>query len=496
MRAAIAIGLLVLATTTVGGAGDAAAQVLGFDHIVHDGRITVLGRPSLDCTSCHPITATGALVGRPGHKACLGACHTWTPRPGVALAEELVEVCATCHDPEALTRPKPPVAFPPYVLEPDYPMTLSHAKHAGARCEQCHTAPGAKAAAPRPHARCTSCHGSTATPMTACTTCHIAAYGANALPRLVRGPLSVGAAYSHARHASRTPAEAVGCAACHASISTADGLELTPPTAMQCATGGCHDGPRAFSITERCTSCHTTAPRTRFDVARPDARFSHDAHASRLALDDCAACHGLDGRGEPVAGGHAACASCHAADFGAAQPTICGACHGSTEPWRALVVDRLPASRSEFGARLNHTSHAAVPCARCHTLTTATRELRPARGHAACSGAGCHAGAKTAGAPEPTLDACAACHALGLERARVAERTAAPWTVRARFRHDAHATDAAGAPLGCATCHDGVATSTDAATLPTPQKPACAPCHDGKRAFKMTGHGCARCHGT
>ena len=303
MRAAIAIGLLVLATTTVGGAGDAAAQVLGFDHIVHDGRITVLGRPSLDCTSCHPITATGALVGRPGHKACLGACHTWTPRPGVALAEELVEVCATCHDPEALTRPKPPVAFPPYVLEPDYPMTLSHAKHAGARCEQCHTAPGAKAAAPRPHARCTSCHGSTATPMTACTTCHIAAYGANALPRLVRGPLSVGAAYSHARHASRTPAEAVGCAACHASISTADGLELTPPTAMQCATGGCHDGPRAFSITERCTSCHTTAPRTRFDVARPDARFSHDAHASRLALDDCAACHGLDGRGERGADG-------------------------------------------------------------------------------------------------------------------------------------------------------------------------------------------------
>jgi hypothetical protein len=29
-----------------------------------------------------------------------------------------------------------------------------------------------------------------------------------------------------------------------------------------------------------------------------------------------------------------------------------------------------------------------------------------------------------------------------------------------------------------------------------PEKAACATCHDGKAAFKMTGHGCARCHGT
>jgi c(7)-type cytochrome triheme protein len=89
----------------------------------------------------------------------------------------------------------------------------------------------------------------------------------------------------------------------------------------------------------------------------------------------------------------------------------------------------------------------------------------------------------------PALDTCATCHALGLERARVEERMTAAWSVRARFRHETH-------PGECTSCHEGVASSTDAATIATPKKPACAPCHDGKRAFKMTGHGCAKCHGT
>ncbi|MBZ0238562.1 MAG: hypothetical protein K8M05_39985, partial [Deltaproteobacteria bacterium] len=132
--------LLVIGLVAIAGAGAAAAQAgggaLGFDHIVHDGRITVLGQPSLACTSCHTVTAAGALVGRPGHKACLGSCHAWTAKPGVAPAGAIAEVCATCHAPDDLVRPRPPVAFPPYLVEPDFPMTISHARHASARCEQ------------------------------------------------------------------------------------------------------------------------------------------------------------------------------------------------------------------------------------------------------------------------------------------------------------------------------------------------------------------------
>jgi hypothetical protein len=501
VRAAI---VLVALATLASLAGRAAAQArtsaTGFDHIVHDGRITVLGKPSLACTACHSVTAAGALVGRPGHKACLGACHAWTPpKPGVALAlsEDVEQVCMTCHAQTDLGKPRPAVAYPPYAIEPDFPMTISHATHASATCEQCHATPGTKAPAARPHARCIGCHPAATAPstgpapMASCTSCHIAAYGANALPRLVRGPLAVGTAgYSHTRHASRAPASAVGCATCHVAITTATGLELTPPTAAQCATAGCHDAKGAFAITERCTSCHTSAPKTHAEIARPTARFAHDAHAARLALDACVTCHALDSRGEPAVSSHAGCTSCHAADFGAREPITCGACHASTEPWRPLVADRLPAPRSELGARMNHAAHATLDCARCHTLTTATRELRPPRGHGACTGSGCHTRTRTAGAPEPTLDACATCHALGLERARVEERTGAPWSVRARFRHDAHAAET------CTSCHDGVAASTDASTLPAPRKPACAPCHDGKRACKMTGHGCAKCHGS
>jgi hypothetical protein len=389
------------------------------------------------------------------------------------------------------------VAFPPYRVDTDYPIALSHAAHAAAPCLTCHAAPGAtRAGKAAPHARCAGCHDgrAAAAAMTACTTCHVAAYGASALPALTRGPLAVGATYSHPRHAGRTPAAAVACDACHGGILGATGLALPTPAAAACGAGGCHDGKAAFGVTERCTQCHAAPPppESSFEVARPTARFSHDAHARHLTIDGCAACHGLDARGEPTTARHDSCVGCHADDFGTATPTTCGACHASTEPWRRLYADRLPPPSSELGSRMDHAAHAAIACERCHTLTTATRELRPVRGHAACADSGCHA---ASGGPAPSLATCDGCHAFGLEREHTARRTAARWTVRRRFRHDAHRQDLGGAPLACAACHDGVSTSTDAAALGGPAKATCAPCHDGKHAFKMTGHGCARCHG-
>ncbi len=507
--AVAALTAVALALALASGlAGPATAQprttALGFDHLVHDGRITVLGKPSLACNACHATTASGALVGRPGHGACIGACHA--PMAPAALSgpasEAQLQVCGTCHAPADLANPRPAVAFPPYTIEPDFPLTISHATHAAAGCEACHAVSGKPAGTrapapgkPRPHARCIGCHDGkgAADAMTSCTSCHVAAYGANALPRLVRGPLAVGAAFAHGKHAARKPAAAVACTTCHRAIAAADGLELPAPSAADCTTAGCHDGAAAFPITERCTSCHTSAPAGPHVVARPDARFSHATHSGRLAIDGCVTCHTLDGRGDPRSSGHQACAGCHASDFGSPTPIRCGACHAGSEPWRKLVADQLPPPRSEFGARMNHAAHADVACTRCHTLDTATRELRPPRGHAACAGSGCHAA--TTG-PPPKLDACATCHAVGLEATRTRARLEAPWSVRSRFRHAAHAIDDTGAPVPCVVCHDAVVRSTDAASIAAPAKPTCTPCHEGKRAFKMTGHGCARCHGT
>ncbi|HET9622471.1 MAG TPA: cytochrome c3 family protein, partial [Kofleriaceae bacterium] len=256
-------------------------------------------------------------------------------------------------------------------------------------------------------------------------------------------------------------------------------------------TARCHDGAAAFAITAACRRCHAEPPAddaAGFQVARPTARYLHAQHA-QVSLP-CAACHPLGKTGEVSVVGHAPCATCHAADFGLRTPTICGACHNGTEPWRALVADRGPPERTEFGATLDHGTHAATPCATFHVLTTATSQLRPPRGHRACAAVGCHA---VTGGPAPALTACEACHRAGLVRDRQAARLAAPWSVRATFDHAVHG-KASGEPArACATCHTDVR-GGDVRALATPGKPTCAPCHDGQTAFKLTGTACLRCH--
>jgi hypothetical protein len=292
--------------------------------------------------------------------------------------------------------------------------------------------------------------------------------------------------FSHAHHATRG-GRGAACATCHAALLTVDDVTLPRPGVAACGTSGCHDGGAAFATTVACTRCHATAPPQTFRVARPTARFVHADHAVALAALPCATCHPLDGRGEVEVAPHRACASCHAADFGAAAPRTCGACHTATEPWRHLAIDRRPAAETEFGASLDHARHLA-PCAGCHTLASATRQRRPPRGHAACRGDGCHA--LTAG-PAPDLGRCEACHQRGLVIARDRARRDAPWSTRARFDHAAHDGPAAGT---CEGCHVGAATAAAIATMPAPPKIACAPCHDGRTSFKLTGTTCDRCH--
>jgi len=253
--------------------------------------------------------------------------------------------------------------------------------------------------------------------------------------------------------------------------------------------GGCHEGGKAaFATTEACTKCHASAPSVTYALARPHVRFSHARHRTRIPDGACATCHALDARGEAPAPPHRACAdtACHQRDFEIQAPEICGACHGAIEPWRKLRADALPKVETEFGAAMPHARHADLDraCDACHSLDNGRRQRRPPRGHASCTGAGCHA--ESAG-PAPRLTACATCHRPGLVSDQVQERLSAEWSVRARFDHDSHTTD-------CVVCHDQVA-RTDALPAP-PTKARCGACHDGSTAFKMTGHGCARCHGS
>jgi c(7)-type cytochrome triheme protein len=308
-----------------------------------------------------------------------------------------------------------------------------------------------------------------------------------AAPTVQRAEINVRTTFSHAKHAPRGAA----CTACHAARPAPDAAEIQAPAATTCQAARCHDGAAAFAITTACRRCHVEpeippdAPA--FKVARPTARYSHATHA-KVTLA-CAACHPLTRTGEVTVIGHAPCATCHADDFGRRQPTICGACHNGSEPWRALVADRGPPEATEFGASLDHGKHAA-PCARCHTLTTAATQLRPPRGHRACTTAGCHA---VTGGPAPQLTACEACHRAGAARDRQAARLAAPWSVRATFDHAVHARAIGEPARACETCHTDVR-AADVRAIAAPGKPTCAPCHDGRAAFKLTGTACTRCH--
>jgi len=496
IRRAAALGLALAAGLAIGDAAAApapGATAVGFEHQLHDRDLAVSGGESLTCARCHTMRG-GALIGKPDHAVCFGACHGPPPVRGVTPGDRLA-ICTNCHAEATLTAGVPrasPVHYPPYTLEPNFAITVGHRRHREIACAQCHATPR-----PAPHRRCASCHdGSGAAgkgpAMTACTGCHTPATGTPLPPSIVHAEINVAGAFFHARHAARSAAGA-RCVTCHAAVRDTDDNVLPAPSAATCAAARCHDGAAAFAITAACSRCHRDPGLSGFKVARPAARFSHTDQAHASIQLPCVACHPLTGKGtgtgEVTVVGHAPCATCHADDFGRREPRICGACHNGTEPWRTLVADRGPAERTEFGATLDHGKHAGS-CVACHVLTTLATQLRPPRGHRACTGTACHA---VTGGPAPRLDACESCHRRGLAHERQGARLAAPWSVRAKFDHASHARTSSGSALACESCHIDLS-GPDVTAVRTPPKSTCAACHDGSAAFKLTGTTCTRCH--
>lgn len=480
-----AVAIAVIATGAVATAGAApSTRAAGFEHNLHDRDVVVSGGESLPCSRCHAMNR-GALAGKPGHAACFGACHGAAPRRGERPGDRLA-ICTACHA-EAALAPGPRafgVHYPPYTLERNFAISFGHARHREVACTQCHAAQRGA-----PHARCAGCHDGGAgrgPAMTACVGCHTPATGTPLPPSIRRAEVHVGGAFSHARHAARG-GDGARCASCHRTVLDTDDSALPAPGAQTCATARCHDGARAFAITAACTRCHLDPGVPGFKVERPSARYSHAGHTT-VTLP-CATCHPLTRSGEVTVAGHAPCATCHAEDFGRRQPRICGACHNGTEPWRPLIADRGPAERTEFGATLDHGKHPA-PCTSCHALTTTASQLRPPRGHRACTGKVCHA---VSAGPAPRLGACESCHRRGLTVARQGARVAAPWSVRASFDHATHAEAIRDRAPACEACHVDLR-AAEVTALPTPPKATCAPCHDGAAAFKLTGTTCTRCH--
>ncbi|MCB9570983.1 MAG: hypothetical protein H6709_02735 [Kofleriaceae bacterium] len=326
--------------------------------------------------------------------------------------------------------------------------------------------------------------------MTACTSCHQAAYGPARGPTMVAGAFELGAGFGHADHAARIAAP---CKACHGAVATTAGGDVPAPTTADCGAGGCHDGVAAFATTVACNRCHVAAPTVSYKLDITITPYSHERHRAILPDGACGGCHDLDARGEAPAPGHLACADagCHRDDFARTAPVTCGACHVSIEPWRPLRADALPRPETEFGSTMPHHRHAdlALTCAACHQLAAGTRDRRPPRGHVSCTGDACH---RVGAGPTPRLDACSDCH-------RSAWSPPASATAGGRRGRCARASSTRrtpprpAAPLACERCHAAVWDSDGPPAPPT--KDACRGCHDGGVAFKLTGHACARCHG-
>jgi c(7)-type cytochrome triheme protein len=484
------------------------AAPVGFDHTTHARDVDVATKPEIPCAQCHAVTKAGVLGVRPGHAACLGSCHgplplTKEPQP---IPPERMRVCNACHAETQLVAGatgKPTVAYPPYKKDLDFALEIGHRTHAPVACVQCHD----KTQPATPHRRCIACHdgGVDAVPpggvkhgfaMADCKRCHGPGSGSPMPVALATGSaiqIFVTTAFSHTKHAARSAAGRA-CASCHAAILETDDRSLPRPEAKSCGAAGCHDGTAAFGVTVACTKCHKDVPPKKYDVHRHPRPFTHAGH-DRVWLPwspPCAGCHDLQSGGEIRTRGHAACAPCHEDDFGARKPWTCSSCHNGSEPWRALVADRQPRERTEFGAEIDHSKHASE-CASCHSLATAGSQLRPPRGHRACTGTGCHA--RSSGVA-PQLEDCTGCHVRELAERRDAMRRATPWSVRARFPHDQHARNRLG-EIACRTCHDDLR-SPSVLTLETPRKERCTTCHDGRPSnpFKLTGTTCKKCHGS
>jgi len=459
--------------------------LVGFDHEKH----ATQTNQALTCVNCHAVTKTAQLA-KPSHATCFGKCHGAVPAlppkgKKLTVEPERIAVCRTCHTQTALDNgEKKSLAIRAPASENDFTLAVGHKRHAAVACAQCH-----QQTKPAPHARCANCHVGTqgkGPTMTLCTSCHLVA---DKTPGLPDARVLVRSTFSHAKHATR--GTAAKCATCHRTDS--DARELPHATAQTCAIAACHDGKAAFSTMAQCTKCHQDVPRGKFEISREQNLFSHEFHLPYVAFVACTTCHAVAKSGEVGLADHDQCAGCHEDQFGARKPTICSACHDAIEPWRKLLPDRPSLATSEFGASLDHGKHRGT-CESCHNLTTASIQLRPPRGHAACSAKGCHA---TTGGVAPSFTNCDGCHELGIADRREAQRDSAPWSVRELFVHATHEKGPDKKPLACATCHIDMS-GTNLMSIATPPKATCAPqnaCHfDNTTTFKITGTACARCH--
>ncbi len=139
--------------------------------------------------------------------------------------------------------------------------------------------------------------------------------------------------FSHYRHL-----EALGndCVLCHNRLFHID-VDKNQPVSMAemeqgKSCGSCHNGEKAFSVTDNCSSCHPTRPIS-FSTEAGEALFSHELHTGIYGCSDChPSLFAADSeRNPPVSMGQMeqgeSCGACHDGDTAFSVEENCEACH-------------------------------------------------------------------------------------------------------------------------------------------------------------------------
>ena len=497
----------------------------GHDHLRHQ-LVAAKAGTETNCQSCHTL-ASLAVSSQPTHRWCFGSCHA-APSPAVKPGQPYVvaraqrRLCETCHlgtDLDNAARGTPfPVLPTSFAGGTEFGAELSHATHSSAGCESCHREDLAASANASPgsgqprrgavHRRCIRCHKTSNKSPTAKSTFAIAncerCHRGSESRRAIRSPFSA-LRFSHQKHAPRVKqANNEVCESCHRGAKSEPTRQVASPTKAQCR--GCHDGGKAFSMTtNQCRRCHAAAREQSGAVRVEPILLRHKSHI-KIA---CGTCHGSDGS-FAADRGHAMCSNqdCHPSELEARRPTICSSCHVGNEPWLPQHIDRPRRVNGDFGSNFDHRMHAALKnsraseCFDCHRGDPGGKNVGiETRIHSSCGGNGCHDKGETRQTSksgketvEPLLRDCDGCHQLGGRAKRRALDAARQFSVSQKFAHQTHRADPDGARLACQRCHDLARGPGPGRDIARAEKTTCVPCHNGEQAFKITGHGCARCH--
>lgn len=372
------------------------------------------GASGKQCEACHgtfgdaPPLKDGALAA--GHEYCSG-CHERGSEPKMTS-------CGGCHLDASSAAGQAAVVKPR--AKSDWAVTgaFSHEKHANARrvgregrvCLTCHAniaEAEAAGAVPMPTMKgCfDSCHDGTkafSATGTTCTSCHTA--GTSKAPPPATKP-DRPARYDHAKH-GKLNVDHSNCVDCH-SLDASFNVKpaLSGKDHKPCSNEGCHASEFYAKKPAICTACHDGSEpwikQRAIARRRKSSEFgrdiSHVTHAQG-GNETCKSCHGDPYRGTAPAGGHKACAPCHAA-ASAPKMSFCAGCHGLGQTNATASTQKTGWS---VGASFQHATHAADPksgsetsCVQCHATIPKARKVSEVANPTMQSCDGCHDG-KTA----------------------------------------------------------------------------------------------------